>query len=435
MKFYSLGNRNRWVDIRKATLEGQSVEGGLYYPEFIPKWEKEFIHDLKRLSNVEIGQRIMHPYVKEALDESALHDLMQEVLTFDFPLTPLDDDHYILELFHGPTLAFKDLGARFLSKMIASFALQQDKKIVVLVATSGDTGGAVAHAFWKVPGIEVVILYPSGKVSEVQEKQLTTLGENIHALEVKGDFDDCQSIVKRAFKDQDLQSSCTLTSSNSINVCRWLPQQIYYAIGKKNFPEVAAPVISVPSGNFGNLCAGLLAQQSGLPVEHFIAACNSNDAVVRYMESGIFEKQTSVATYSNAMDVGNPSNWVRIEEMFSNDWEILKKYMSANSTSDIETLETIREVYATKGIILDPHTAVGYHVLKKYKNNKPFTKGIVLGTAHPVKFPSVVQEALHFTPSIPKELENLLESPKKNVVISPDYKEFKSLFLEEIPKT
>jgi len=430
MRYFSLNNTNNVVDFRQATLQGQAPDGGLYYPENIPVWNDNFIGNLKRKSKSEIGFEIMAPYVGNTIPENELHRIVEETLDFDFPLQPISENIYSLELFHGPTLAFKDVGARFLSRCMGFFAGKLAKKIVVLVATSGDTGGAVADAFHNISGTEVIILYPSGKVSPVQEKQLTALGGNIHALEIEGDFDDCQKLVKMAFLDEELRKSVLLTSSNSINVARWLPQQIYYALALTQWKESHDPVIAVPSGNFGNLSAGLVAKQSGLPIGHFIAACNANNVFTAYTQSGNYHPRSAVPTLSNAMDVGNPSNFSRILALFQHDHQRLCQAISSISVSDVDTLSTIKEVYAEFQYTLDPHAAVAYNALKDHLKDHAGQKGIILGTAHPVKFPSVVHEAIGHRPSVPENLGLLMKKNKSARLTPPEYASFKATVMD-----
>jgi threonine synthase len=426
MIYYNISNPTEKADFRTATLEGQPPGGGLYFPSQIPQWEKAFVKTLPNLSKAEIGFRIMQPFVGDSLTRTALFDIMQEVLSFEFPLRKIDDENWCLELFHGPTLAFKDLGARFLSRVMGHFAAAGGQKIIVLVATSGDTGGAVADAFHGVAGTEVVILYPSGKVSPVQEKQLTTHGGNIHALEVEGDFDDCQRLVKEAFKDEELKKGILLTSSNSINISRWLSQQIYYAIGMAQWSEADQPVIAVPSGNFGNLCAGLVAQQAGLPVQHFIAACNANRVFTNYLESGKYLPASSVSTISNAMDVGNPSNFTRIQELFKGREAEIRENVSSFSITDTLTRDTIRSAANKLDYIMDPHTAVAYAALSAWKTKSGKKPGIILGTAHPVKFPDVVEAEIQKKIIMPEALLGIMGKIKKAELISPDYQQLRN---------
>jgi len=430
MRYFSLNNPNHFVDFREATLQGQAPDGGLYYPENIPVWKEDFARNLKRKSKSEIGFDIMSPYVGNTVPEKKLYNIIEETLDFDFPLHPISENIYSLELFHGPTLAFKDVGARFLSRCMGYFAGKLDQKIVVLVATSGDTGGAVAAAFHNIPGTAVVILYPSGKVSPVQEKQLTALGENIHALEIEGDFDDCQRLVKMAFLDEGLRKNILLTSSNSINVARWLPQQIYYALALRQWKIGHKPVVAVPSGNFGNLCAGLVAKQSGLPIGHFIAACNANDVFTAYMKTGGYHPRSAVPTLSNAMDVGNPSNFARILTIFQHDHQKIRETISSIAVSDVETLNTIKTVFDVSQYMLDPHAAVAYKALQDHLSQHPGHRGLILGTAHPVKFPTVVQSATGHEPALPQSLEALMKKKKNSRLISPEYPKFRSTMVE-----
>ncbi|WP_312903142.1 threonine synthase, partial [Chryseobacterium taichungense] len=310
MKYYNLKDKTEVVDFKTATIKGQGKEKGLFFPEFIPQFDEDFIENLYQYSDEEIAFQCMKDFVEDEIPSDILKQIVSETINFEIPLKKIHENMYSLELFHGPTLAFKDVGARFMSRCLSYFLKDEDKKVTVLVATSGDTGGAVANGFYKTENINVVILYPKNRVSEVQEKQLTALGENISALEVDGSFDDCQRLVKQAFSDEEINSNLFLTSANSINVARWLPQQIYYLLALKQWKKLEKenPVICVPSGNFGNICAGILAHFRGLPAEHFIAACNQNDVVPQYLKTQKLESKETVATLSNAMDVGNPSN-------------------------------------------------------------------------------------------------------------------------------
>ena len=320
MLYYSLNKNAPIVNFKTATITGQAPDKGLYFPETIPAVDKKLLQHIENYSNAAIAYNVIKPFVADAIPEEVLKDIVEETVNFEIPLVKISDSISSLELFHGPTLAFKDIGARFMSRCLGYFAKERTAKIIVLVATSGDTGGAVANGFYDVPGIDVVILYPSGKVSSVQEKQLTTLGKNIHAIEVNGSFDDCQKMVKETFMDEGLKQKVFLTSANSINVARWLPQQFYYFFLWKQWEDKNnPPTVAVPSGNFGNICAGLLAKKSGLPIKHFIAACNANDTVPDFFDTGIYTPKKAIATISNAMDVGDPSNFVRILELFGNE--------------------------------------------------------------------------------------------------------------------
>jgi threonine synthase len=411
----------------EATLRGQAPDNGLYFPVEIPRLPAAFLRRLSAISQEEIAFRVIHPYTGDSLPQDLLRQIIESTVSFEFPLRPIGGGIFALELFHGPTLAFKDVGARFMSRCLAYFVRNRSKKTLVLVATSGDTGGAVADGFAGIPGIDVVILFPSGKVSAVQELQLTTQGKNISALEVKGTFDDCQQLVKKAFADQELNARLFLSSANSINVARWLPQQFYYFFAGRQWPVTEQPpVLSVPSGNFGNLCAGMLANRSGLPVEHFIAACNSNDPVTRYLDQGIYAPRPAVATISNAMDVGDPSNFVRILELFANDRTALKNLLSSISISDPETREGIRELWMEHGYLADPHGAVGYLALKKWMlDHSRMRKGIFLETAHPVKFIDTVEPLIGQPIMKPPAVTKLYDRTRQALLIEPVYEEFR----------
>lgn len=461
MNYYSTNKKSPIVNFREATIKGQAPDKGLYFPETIPQLPADFFKELKNLSKTEIGFRVIRPYVGDTIPEDVLYNLVEETVDFDFPLVKITDNIYTLELFHGPTLAFKDVGARFMSRCLGQFSKQRSEKITVLVATSGDTGGAVADGFYNVDGVEVIILYPSGKVSSVQEQQLTTLGKNIRALEVKGTFDDCQSMVKKAFADEALNKKLFLTSANSINVARWLPQQFYYFYAAQQWEEMehtsnssgpglsgsvlhpandqssdfsSAPIISVPSGNFGNICAGLMAYKSGLPVKHFVAACNANDVIPKYFDSQKIEPAAAIATISNAMDVGNPSNFVRILEIFNQEFGDLKNVMSSYSFTDEQTREEMLSVHKEFGYTLDPHGAVGLLGLKKYISesiNGLSVSGAVAGyfleTAHPVKFYDVVEPVLGEKVEVPESIREILELKKKSTVIDAEYEALREL--------
>jgi len=422
MKYFSTNHQSPEVDFKQATINGQAPDKGLYFPERIPTISKELIENISQYSNEEIAYQVMKPYVGDTIPEPELRRIVEETINFDIPLVKITDTIYSLELYHGPTLAFKDIGARFMSRCLGYFVKQSDldlgkkKKVTVLVATSGDTGGAVANGFYEVEGVEVVILYPSGKVSSVQEKQLTTLGKNIHALEIAGTFDDCQQMVKQAFTDEDLKQKLFLTSANSINVARWLPQQLYYFFAYKLWADKnTPPVISVPSGNFGNICAGILAHQSGLPVQHFIAACNSNDVVPNYMQSKQYVPKNAVATISNAMDVGNPSNFIRILEIFQHQFTNLSAVFSSYSISEDLTKSTLQSIYKNYNYLLDPHGAVGFIALEQYLQSYPEQKGIVLETAHPVKFYDAVELLIGELVPIPVSIQHQLTLQKNSI--------------------
>jgi threonine synthase len=430
MNYYSLNKKAAIVDFKEAAINGQAPDKGLYFPEHIPVFEKELIANIEQISNEELCYRVISPYVGNAIPEMVLRDIVAQTINFPIPLADVEPSIQALEMFHGNTLAFKDIGARFMSRCLGYFVKGDNRKVTVLVATSGDTGGAVADGFYGVEGIQVVILYPSGKVSSVQEKQLTTLGENIFALEVNGTFDDCQRMVKQAFTDEDLTQSLFLTSANSINVARWLPQQFFYVLAYKQWKEKDnPPVISVPSGNFGNICAGLLAMKSGLPVNHFIAACNANDVVPSFMHTREYMSKKSVATISNAMDVGDPSNFIRILEIFNHDFDALATCFSSVSISDEETQKAIYETEKNTGYLLDPHGAVGYLALKNYLQNHVNEKGFFAETAHPVKFYDVVEPVINKKILLPDAVSKIIEKEKIAVSIDADFKQLKSFLM------
>ena len=430
MQFYSLNNHSAKASFEEATLRGQAPDTGLYFPESIPRLPQEFIRNIHEYAKEEIAFAVIRPYVDNSIPENELQRIISATINFDFPLVKVNENMYSLELFHGPTLAFKDVGARFMSRCLEYFVRNNDRKRIVLVATSGDTGGAVANGFLDVDGIEVLILYPSGKVSRVQESQLTTSGKNISALEINGTFDDCQKLVKQAFADHEMNRRVFLTSANSINVARWLPQQFYYFFAYRQWPDKnSLPVISVPSGNFGNICAGLLAHHSGLPVKHFIAACNANNIIPSYLQTGRYQPKQAVPTLSNAMDVGDPSNFVRILELFDKQFHSLKKELSGYSISDEETRDTIKEVYSAYHYLTDPHGAVGYLALKKYLEGFADQKGIFLETAHPVKFYDVVEPVIGEKIPVPASVQTLLNKEKQSVRMGTKYEEFKEYLM------
>ena len=436
MHYYSLNHQSSYVTFEEATIKGQAPDKGLYFPEYIPTLPKGLIQNIKNFSKEELGLIIMKPFVAETIPETILKHIVEETINFDFPLVKVNDNIYALELFHGPTLAFKDVGARFMSRCLGYFNRNNDKHTTVLVATSGDTGGAVANGFLGVEGVDVVILYPSGKVSPIQELQLTTLGQNISALEINGTFDDCQRMVKEVFVDEDLNKKLSLTSANSINVARWLPQQLYYFFAYQQWQHEESPVICVPSGNFGNICAGMVAYISGLPVKHFIAACNINDVVPQFLSTGDYKAKAAVATISNAMDVGDPSNFVRIMELFHQKIENLKSMLSSYSADDATTKQTIKEVFEKYNYTLDPHGAVGYYALNKYlsedvgqrptsAHRSPSAKGIFLETAHPVKFPETVEEVTNTKIEIPESVQYLLNRKKQSIKMDASFEQLK----------
>lgn len=421
MHYFSTNRASPTADFREAALRGQPDDRGLYFPAQLPRISARLFSG--EYSNAEVAFEVIRPFVGEAIDADALFEICCQTVDFEFPLVKISGRISALELFHGPTLAFKDVGARFMSRCLRHFA--SGRKTLVLVATSGDTGGAVAAGFHNVEGVEVVILYPKGKVSRVQELQLTTLGGNVTAVEVDGVFDDCQSMAKHALADADIRSELFITSANSINIARWLPQQFYYLFALKQW-EAEPPVFCVPSGNFGNICAGLLAHASGMPAAGFIAACNANSVVPDYLRSGDYSPRPSIATLSNAMDVGDPSNFVRILEIFGREYPRLKAALSAVSVSDAQTIETIKQVYGEFGYILDPHGAVAYRALEDAG-----ASGIILETAHPVKFDSVA-DILGVSPPVPPGVAELFGRDKKVVPMPVGHDRLKELILSKV---
>jgi len=434
MNYISLNHNSKKVNFENALINGLAPDKGLYYPEFIPKLSKKFIKNILQISNNEIAYNVIKPFIGDCIDKNNLNKIIEDTLSFKFPLKKINETSYSLELFHGPTLAFKDVGARFMARFLGYVTeKKRNKKITVLVATSGDTGGAVASGFKNIEGIDVVILYPKNKVSQIQEKQLTTLGNNIHALEVNGDFDDCQNMVKNVFVDIQINSEIDITSANSINVGRWLPQTFYYFFGFKEIfkkqLENKKIVFSVPSGNFGNICAGLLSKLMGLPINHFISATNINNVVPIFLKTGQYTPKITMKTISNAMDVGNPSNFIRIQNLYNNDFHKLKKSMSGYYFSDSETINEIYNVYKKYNYILDPHGAIGYLGLKKFlKSNKDYL-GIFLETAHPIKFLEIVEKKIKEKISVPKEIKKILNKSGNKIPIS-SYNELKSFLLK-----
>lgn len=418
MKFYSTNNSTLRISLREAVLHGQPADGGLYMPERIPVLPQDFFRSLPTLSFSEIGFEVAHALLGDDLSNAELHDLTEHTLTFPAPVVEVDPGLHSLELFHGPTLAFKDFGARFLAWLVGYFARQERREMTILVATSGDTGGAVAQAFFQIPGTRVVVLYPRGRVSLLQEKQFATLGANITALEVDGSFDDCQRLVKQAFADTQLRQEVFLTSANSINIARLIPQMFYYFWGYAQVQERKQPVVfSVPSGNFGNLTAGLMAQRMGLPVHHFLAATNTNDVVPEYLRTGSFSPRASKATISNAMDVGNPSNFARMLALFNQDHATMAQYMTGYWFTDEQTRSALRDVYSRTGYVLDPHGAIGYLAAHDYQSKNKNCVSVFLETAHPAKFREVVEPEIGSEIAVPERLSDYQFIENKSTAI------------------
>ena len=427
MRLYSTKNTSNFVSLQEAVLKGLPDDNGLYMPESILQLPSAFIKNLKDYSFQEIGFEVCQHLFQGAVPENYLRNIIEQSITFPAPVVKLDDETYILELFHGPSLAFKDFGARFMAQLMSYFNRGNDRELVILVATSGDTGGAVAAGFYKTPGIRVVILYPSGKVSHLQEKQLTTLGENVTAIEVAGTFDDCQALVKQAFLDKDLTSQIRLSSANSINIARLIPQSFYYFEAYKQLPDDGKPVVfCIPSGNFGNLTAGLFAKKMGLPIHQFIAATNANDVLPIYLDTGKFTSRPSVPTLSNAMDVGNPSNFARMLDLYCSTWNNIKAGIKGYAFNDQQTEDAMRKVYRKHGYIIDPHGAVGVLALKAFQKENPGAKGVVLETAHPSKFLPDVERILNRKIEVPERLAVLSEKEKHSIPMGIDFEPFMS---------
>lgn len=431
MNYYSLNKKADDASFKEAVIKGLAPDRGLYFPESITPLPKEFFDEIDQYANTDIAFKTIQQFVKPDIPDAVLHTIIEETLSFNFPVVQFNDRLSTLELFHGPTMAFKDVGARFMARCLGYFNKDNTNEVTVLVATSGDTGGAVANGFLGVKGVNVVILYPSGKVSDIQEKQLTTLGQNITALEVNGTFDDCQEMVKTAFLDEELTGQMQLTSANSINVARWLPQMFYFIFAYKQLHKKYKDIVfSVPSGNFGNICAGLMAQQLGLPIKHFIAANNVNNVVTEFLKTQLFQPKPSIQTISNAMDVGNPSNFVRIQEIYKNNFETLKDNVSSYSFSDVETKLAMKEIYNEFNYISDPHGAVGYLGAKEYLKSHLSAHCIFLETAHPVKFLDVVEKVVQKNQPLPTQIQAIMNNEKVSIKIH-SYQELKLFLLKQ----
>ena len=425
MKYYSLNRSCPESNFENAVRKGLAPDRGLYYPKTINKLSNTFFNEIENLSNLEIAYRGIEQFVGLEIPKHELKSIIEETINFDFPLERIENSISTLELFHGPTMAFKDVGARFMARCLRYFNKKQKNEITVLVATSGDTGGAVANGFYGVEGIKVVILYPKGKVSQVQEKQLTTLGKNITAFEVNGTFDDCQDMVKRAFLDNEISSTKELTSANSINIARWLPQMFYFMFAYKKLKQINKQIVfSVPSGNFGNICAGMIAQQLGFPFKKFIASNNANDVVIRYLNSNSYNPKPTIQTISNAMDVGNPSNFTRIIEIYKNDYNKIKSNLCGYSFLDNQTKNAITDVYKNTGYVMDPHAAIGYLGCKEYLKTDSSVHTVFLETAHYTKFLDTVEPLIKKKIELPMQIKSVV---KKNKVAFPieNYNDFK----------
>lgn len=431
MKYYSTNKQSENVELQEAVVKGLAADKGLYMPEQLKKLPREFYDTMEDLSFQEIAYRVADAFFGEDVPADVLKEIVYDTLSFDTPVVHVKDNIYSLELFHGPTLAFKDVGGRFMARLLSYYIKKQGQKDVnVLVATSGDTGSAVANGFLGVEGIQVYVLYPKGKVSEIQEKQFTTLGQNITALEVDGTFDDCQALVKAAFMDKELNEKYLLTSANSINVARFLPQAFYYFYAYAQLKKAGKAdelVICVPSGNFGNITAGLFAKKMGLPVKRFIAANNKNDIFYQYLQTGEYNPKPSVATIANAMDVGDPSNFARVIDLYGNSHAAVTAEISGTTYTDEQIRETVKKVYQETGYLLDPHGACGYRALEE--GLQPQETGVFLETAHPAKFLETVEAIIGEEVEIPAKLQAFLRQEKKSIPVERDFDSFKTFFM------
>ena len=430
MKYYSLNKKAPNTSFKDAVIKGLAPDKGLYFPEKIASLSDSFFNNIDKLPYNDIAFEAIKQFVDPDIPQDVLKTIIEETLSFNFPVVELNKNISTLELFHGPTMAFKDVGARFMARCLGYFNKDNNDEVTVLVATSGDTGGAVANGFLGVKGVNVVILYPSGKVSDIQEKQLTTLGQNITALEVNGTFDDCQEMVKTAFLDKDLTNKMQLTSANSINVARWLPQMFYFFFAYKQLHnQLDNIVFSIPSGNFGNICAGMMAQQLGLPITHFVASNNANKVVTEFLKTQLYKPKPSVQTISNAMDVGNPSNFVRIQEIYKNNFKALKENLSSYSFSDEETKAAMLEIYKNYNYVADPHGAVGYLGAKAFLQDNPNAHCVFLETAHPTKFLDVVEDVIHQKQELPNQIKAVIDKEKVAISIN-TYNDLKDFLLK-----
>ena len=430
MKYISLNHNSQPVNFQTALINGLAPDKGLYFPEKIINLPKKIIENIKTIDDTELCYEVIKDYIGNDFTEDELIKIIQKTIDFKIPLKKVENSIFSLELFHGPTLAFKDIGAKFLALCMDKIKNDFDsKEITVLVATSGDTGGAVAKGFEGLNGINVCILYPKGRISQVQEKQITTNAKNVIAFEVNGNFDDCQKMVKDAFNDIEIKNKIILTSANSINIARWLPQMFYYFLAIKKIENNNQNIFSVPSGNFGNICAGILSKEMGLNIKLFIASTNINNTVPRYLESGIYNPKKTKPTISNAMDVSNPSNFIRIQKIFNNDLQKINKVIKGYSYNDSETREAIKDVYNSYNYIMDPHSAIGYLGLKSYlKNPRSDVNGIFLSTAHPIKFKEEVENSIGEQISLPSRLKKIM-TKKKNTIEIESYNELKDHLL------
>ena len=432
MLYYSTSGNAPKTTLQDAVVKGLAPDKGLYMPEYIPTIPKAFFNNIGEMSLQDIAYVVANTLFGDDIESETLKEIVNDTLNFDIPLVHVADNKYSLELFHGPTLAFKDVGARFMARLLGYFNKKNGTKDVnVLVATSGDTGSAVANGFLGVPGVNVFVLYPKGKVSKIQEAQFTTLGKNITALEISGTFDDCQALVKNAFMDEELNEKLQLTSANSINVARFLPQMFYYFYAYSQLAKMGKPldniVVSVPSGNFGNITAGLIGKKMGLPIKRFIAANNRNDIFYQYLMSGVYNPRPSIATIANAMDVGAPSNFARILDLYDNSHEAISKEISGCTYTDEKIAETLKDTYDKTGYLLDPHGAVGYRSLVEGLDNNEI--GVFLETAHPAKFKETVESIIEDEINIPAKLASFMKGTKSTVKLSSAFPAFKKYLM------
>ncbi len=431
MKYYSTNKQASDASLEEAVIRGLASDKGLYMPYEIKSLPQSFYDEIENFSFQEIACRVADAFFGEDVPADVLKQIVYDTLNFDAPVVKVKDHIYSLELFHGPTLAFKDVGGRFMARLLGYFIRKEGKRMVnVLVATSGDTGSAVANGFLGVEGIHVYVLYPKGKVSEIQEKQFTTLGQNITAIEVDGSFDDCQALVKNAFMDKELKEHMLLTSANSINVARFLPQAFYYFYAYAQMKKLGKAdnlVICVPSGNFGNITAGLFGKMMGLPIKRFVAANNRNDIFYQYLKTGIYLPRPSVATIANAMDVGNPSNFARILDLYKGDYNAIVNDIDGEAYTDEQIRETVQKTFEETGYLLDPHGACGYRALAE--NLKPGETGVFLETAHPAKFLQTVESIIGMKVAIPEKLQAFMKRKKQSIPLSKDFYAFKSYLM------
>ena len=434
MRYISLNHNSQPVDFKTAVMNGLAPDKGLYFPEEVISLPKKITDNIKSIDDHELCYEVIKGYIGEDFSKDELIQIIKKTIDFKIPLNKIGDNPiYSLELFHGPTLAFKDIGAKFLALCMDKIKNDFNSKgITVLVATSGDTGGAVAKGFEGLDGINVCILYPKGRISEVQEKQITTNDKNIIAFEVNGDFDDCQKMVKDAFNDLEIKSKITLTSANSINIARWLPQMFYYFLAIKKMDNENDNIFSVPSGNFGNICAGILSKEIGLNIKLFLASTNINKTVPEYLESGIYSPEKTKPTISNAMDVSDPSNFVRIQKIFNNDIQKIKKMIKTYSFNDNQTREAIKDVYNRNNYLMDPHSAIGYLGIKSYlSNHSTNSSGIFLSTAHPIKFKEQVEKSIGKEIPMPSRLKGIMGKSKRSIEIK-SYNDLKDQLLSKV---